>query len=137
MRRKIMMLAGSLLMIAAAIAIMPGMVVTVSAMPPHPNLLKQQQAGQKVLPDFAMRSRAEKESMGLDSPSPILTVSKAAITGNLKALVVLVEFPDHAASSNPEIFGHSSIVLQIGKAERRSWSEPLFRSRTMPARCTR
>lgn len=104
MRRKIMMLAGSLLMIAAAIAIMPGMVVTVSAMPPHPNLLKQQQAGQKVLPDFAMRSRAEKESMGLDSPSPILTVSKAAITGNLKALVVLVEFPDHAASSNPEIF---------------------------------
>jgi len=96
--------AGGLILLLAILTIMPGLIDGASAMPPHPDLLEDHQSGEKALPEFATRSKAEKESMGLDSPSPILKVSKATISGNLKALVVLVEFPDHASSSNPEVF---------------------------------
>ncbi len=82
------------------------------AMPPHPRLLEEQNAGKRSLPAFMLKSPAELAEVGLNSPSTVFSTRKAGVSGDIKTLAVLIEFSDNAntasaASFDTFIFGTS------------------------------
>ena len=84
------------------------------AMPPHPDLIDKHLSGEKSLPSSMLKSKAELESRGINLASPLFSASKAAVSGSYKALVVLVEFPDKAATTSATYFDGLVFGSSIG-----------------------
>ncbi len=112
MKRKFRIRTGAIVFILLA-GLFCGITADITAMPPHQNLIERHKAGIQPLPDFALKSREEKTSQGIDIPSPLFAASKTSASGSYKALVVLVEFSDNAATTDARFF--DTLVFDPGQ----------------------
>jgi len=92
----------------AAVGFMMILASSSTAMPPHPDLIRNLQMG-KIEAPFYIRESAALEAKGVDTGRKTISVygetaAKVAISGNFKILTLLVDFSDKAASVNAADF---------------------------------
>lgn len=77
--------------------------VSVAAMPPNPETLKQHLEKGRPLP-YYLEHRPELLERGIDTPAKMAPTAKANVSGSFRALAILIKFSDKAESVVPAEF---------------------------------
>ncbi|MFH2035782.1 MAG: M6 family metalloprotease domain-containing protein [Candidatus Zixiibacteriota bacterium] len=89
--------------LGALIVLTQLLIVSTMAMPPHP--LKEEEArtsGKNI--DMIAAKIQEELARGINAPSTVTSAAKASVSGNFRALAVLIEFSDQTSSVPGEDF---------------------------------